>query len=238
MTVVYAADHNLYPVLPTVINSLLLNNPDTKVYIFAEDDEIYNISHPNITVINYKIFQKYMLPTSPQAKEYYIPYPTFIRLWIADVLQEDKVLYLDVDTIVDGNLAELWHIDITNFTIAGAKDISWNKYLQYTNTYINAGVILFNLKKWRELNLSKQATDLLNTKKFRYGDQDIINLLCDKNKLIINNRYNHGRYTAYWESQYPILIHHWPGKPKVWEKTADDGSKKLWAKYYTPFLKK
>ena len=43
MTVVYASDRNLYPYLPTAINSLFTYHPNAKVYVFAEDDIIESL---------------------------------------------------------------------------------------------------------------------------------------------------------------------------------------------------
>lgn len=234
LTVVYAADRNLYQYLPTVINSLLTHNPDAKVYVFAEDDTIDTLVHPNITIINFNIFKDRMLPTSPQAR-YYLPFPTFIRLWMADVISEPKILWLDVDTIVDGNLDELRDLEMGDNIVAAVLDAQWNKYNQITNKYVNAGIMVFNLDEWRRLGLTERATEMLNKERWQYGDQDIINKLCKDKVIFLNPRYNQGRYINLTGTIKPIKIYHWPWRPKQWESN-NINDRLLWQKYYTPEL--
>lgn len=237
LTVVYAADRNLYPYLPTVINSLLINNPDAKVYVFAEDDTINTLIHPNVTIINYNIFKNRLLPTSPQSK-YYIPFPTFIRLWIADKLSESKVLWLDVDTIVDGSLEELKDLEMGDNVIAAVFDCQWNIRTQISDRYINAGVMVMNLDEWRRLGFTERATEMLNKERWQYGDQDIINKLCKGKVIFLNGRYNYGsRWINTTGTENPIKIYHWPGKPKQWDSRVIH-DRMLWQKYYTPELMK
>lgn len=235
LTVVYAADRKLYQYLPTVINSLLTHNPDAKVYIFAEDDSIDIITHPNITIINFNIFKSRMDPASPQ-KKYYLPFPTFVRLWMADILTESKVLWLDVDTIVDGNLNELRDLEMKDNIIAAVLDVKWNSFTNISDKYVNAGVMLFNLDEWRKLGLTGRATEMLNKERWQYGDQDIINKLCKNKVIFLNPRYNQGRYINITNTVRPVIIYHWPGQPKQWSSN-NINDKLLWQKYYTSELK-
>ena len=160
-----------------------------------------------------------------------MPFPTFTRLWLADVLEEDKVLWLDVDTIVTHSLSDLWNIDLANYYIAGVLDGSYNNYPEINFKYINAGILLFNLKAWRENHLSEKATELLNTQTWRYGDQDIINYLCKDKILYINSRYNYGRYVYTNDVQKPVCIYHYPGKPKPWDRHCRH-NQTLWRRYH------
>lgn len=215
-TVVYASDRKLYKHLPTVVNSLLKNNPDIdRVYLFLEDTEFPLINHPKVHIRDINVFKKYMAVTSPQYK-YYLPFATFVRLWLAEELEESRVLWLDVDTIVDGDISGLWKINLGGKFVAGARDLNYNNFEGCTN-YMNAGVMLFNLAAWREHKLSLEATCMVNTQHHKYGDQDIINKLCKNNKAIFDNRYNYGRYTNYMSATKPIIIYHWTGHPKCWD---------------------
>lgn len=234
LTVAYATDRNLYKYLPTVINSLLINNPDAKVYVFAEDDKIEGLIHPSVTIINMNIFDNYMSKNSPQST-YYLPRATFVRLWIADVIPESKVLWLDVDTIVNGNLKELNDMDMGDNIIAAVLDCSWKDYPKISDKYVNAGVMLFNLDLWRKLDLTVRATKMLNNEKWQYGDQDIINKLCKGRVIFLNPRYNQGRYINIAGTISPVKIYHWPGKPKQWDSTVIK-DQLLWKKYYTTNL--
>jgi lipopolysaccharide biosynthesis glycosyltransferase len=68
------------------------------------------------------------------------------------------VLYLDGDTLVTRNLAELAQMDIKDYSCAMAKDIRSEKYkkkicLESIYEFYNSGVILINLDFWREHNI-------------------------------------------------------------------------------------
>lgn len=230
LTVAYATDRNLYPYLPTVINSLLVHNPNAQVYVFAEDDKIDTLTHPNIVIKNLNIFKDYLSSKSPQAK-YYLPSPTFTRLWMEEAIPESKVLWLDVDTIVDGDLTDLWNTDMGDNIVAGVPDIKWWIYPKITKKYINAGVLLMNLDAWRAMNFTSKAKEMLNKEYWKYGDQDIINKLCNERILYLNPRYNHGRFVCKDELEYPIKIYHWPYKPKAWD-LKEKRDRELWNGYY------
>jgi len=57
----------------------------------------------------------------------------------------DTILSLDVDVIINENISELWDLDLTNYYLAAVQEsLKYNK-----PDYINAGVMLLNLKKLR-----------------------------------------------------------------------------------------
>jgi len=242
LTVAYASDRNLYKYLPMAINSLLMHNPDARVYVFAEDDEIESLRHPNVTVIKDTVFDGMIKETSPQFN-YYLPRATFARLWLAKVLKEDRVLWLDVDTIVDDDLTDLWNMDIgeDNY-IAGTYDkgaLIFNIGIDVAY-YINAGVILMDLDKWRKLGLVARCTKLVNNIKFRFGDQDIINVACDGHIKRLSAQYNYSRVTRTDGIEKPA-IYHFASHPKLWEiwdlvPTDYPDLMALWDKYYTESL--
>jgi len=242
LTVVYASDQRLYQYLPMAINSLLIHNPDAKVYVFADDDKIDVLSPDKATIINSSVAKHYIKETSPQYN-YYLPAATFIRLWLADLLKEDRVLWLDVDTICTGSLDDLWKLDIgADNYIAGVYDKGapiFNLELD-VEYYINAGVMLMDLWKWRELGLVERARRLANNMKWRFGDQDIVNVLCDKHIYRLSSRYNYSRVTYSENARNPV-IWHFASHPKLWEiwdlvPTDYPELMELWEKYYVESL--
>lgn len=80
---------------------------------------------------------------------YCTPY-TLLRL-LADLIPDipDKLLYLDIDIMVGGDIAELFNIDISEYEYAAVKE----KYGCWAirPDYINAGMLLFNMKKMRAI---------------------------------------------------------------------------------------
>lgn len=228
LTVVYASDRNLYPYLPITINSLLRNNPVCKVYIFCEDDKIDCINDPRIEFINVEKYCKFLENGNPHEK-YYLSYMTFTRLWIADILKEDKILWLDVDTVIDGPLDELWNTDLTNKIVAGSIDGQiFHKDISNT-LYINAGVLLMNLKMWRQYGLTDKSKKLLASKKFKYGDQDIINIICSHFIVYLDSKWNFCPNGCVLGTSLKPIIYHYAGQPKIWNNI----SVILWLLYYT-----
>lgn len=124
---------------------------------------------------------------------------SYARLFLASILPEDcdRVLYIDCDTLVRDSLAPLWATSFGNALIAGAQDTVDSYFLEVIGLpkgtkYVNAGVLLINLKAWREENLQEQF--LQTIAKFGgnvpHHDQGTINSVCKERRVIVPIRYN------------------------------------------------
>lgn len=118
---------------------------------------------------------------------YCTPY-TLLRLF-ADLLPEipDKLLYLDIDIMVSDDLKKLFEIDISDYEYAAVKE----KYGCWIirHDYINAGMLLLNMKKIKETKLLAKARKRIKTKKMIFADQDAI-FWSTTSKKIISRIYN------------------------------------------------
>lgn len=132
------------------------------------------------------IYQK-ELGGCPNERAYCSPY-TLIRL-LADLVpwMPDKLLYLDVDLLFNRDPKEIYDIDIEGFEYAAAPD-HYGKYL-INPGYINAGVILFNLKEAKRTGLFQKARAHLKKKKLPFADQSALIRATTKRKLL-NQKYN------------------------------------------------
>ena len=118
----------------------------------------------------------------PNEGAYCSPY-TLIRLFADEVEGiPDKLLYLDTDIMFNRDIHLLYDQDISDYEYAAARD-HYGKYLLNPN-YINAGVLLFNMKKCKETHLFKKARALLQTKKLTFADQDAIYHSTTKKKML------------------------------------------------------
>ena len=119
---------------------------------------------------------------SPNEQCYCSPY-TLLRLFM-DMLPEipDKILYLDADIMFQHDVELLYNHDVTEYEYAAARD-HYGKYLINPN-YINAGVILFNMKKCRETGLFEKARELIKIKKLTFADQSAIIRSTTKRKVL------------------------------------------------------
>lgn len=110
--------------------------------------------------------------SSPNENAYCSPY-TLLRLF-SDLIPSmpEKFLYLDVDIMFNRDIELIYNTDITNYEYAAARD-HYGKFLIRPN-YINAGVLLFNLKKCKETSLFEKSRNQIKTKKWTFADQDAL----------------------------------------------------------------
>ena len=130
-----------------------------------------------------------------------IPITSYYRLIIADIIEDQKCIFLDGDIIVNTDLQTLYLENIDGFYIAGVRD---NEFLLYPENaiyhyktygfnlytdYINAGVMIFNLSKIREDNLQRIFLDFMKND-YPYMDQDILNKVCEGKIKLLDLEYN------------------------------------------------
>ncbi len=153
----------------------------------AEVDFLQNILrkyNPKSTVKKVDVTQLYEenFAGSPNEGAYCSPY-TLIRLF-ADLVPKmpDKILYLDADVMFNRDARLLYDIDVTDYEYAAAND-HYGKYL-IRHDYINAGVLLLNMKKIRQTGLFEKARKLICTKKLVFADQSAIIRSTTRKKLL------------------------------------------------------
>jgi len=127
---------------------------------------------------------------SDTAHASYTPY-CLLRLFITQVEGiGEKVLYLDTDTMLYGDVNELYSIDISRYELAGALD-AMGQYWIYP-TYMNSGVLLLNVKNLKKTGAFEKSLDYVLTRSTFLVDQDAINKFC-KYKLFLPSRFNNQR---------------------------------------------
>jgi len=118
---------------------------------------------------------------------------TLLRLLLDKIPNmPDKVLYLDTDTMIHGDIFKFYSTDITKYELAGVKD-RYGRFFMGPR-YLNAGVLLLNLKLIKETNLFEKTRHYLNKKKVFLSDQTAINKYVRK-KLILKRVYNEQKKT-------------------------------------------
>lgn len=128
---------------------------------------------------------------SPNESAYCSPY-TLIRL-LADRVEglPDKILYLDIDIMFNRDISLLYSVDVSDVEYAAARD-HYGKYLIKPN-YVNAGVMLWNLKMMRETGLLVKARDLIRKKKLTFADQSAI-IRSTKKKKMLAQKFNDQKF--------------------------------------------
>ena len=118
----------------------------------------------------------------PNELAYCSPY-TLLRLF-ADLIEDipDKLLYLDADLLFQHDIRLLYDTDLTGYEYAAARD-HYGKYLLNPN-YINAGVLLFNMKEMKKTGLLKKSRELIKTKKLVFADQSALYRSTTRKKML------------------------------------------------------
>ncbi|MBR2781697.1 MAG: glycosyltransferase family 8 protein [Eubacteriaceae bacterium] len=141
--------------------------------------------------------------------------PTMYRLSIPNLLKDiDRCLYLDSDITVEGNIGELYDMDLGGNLILGVKDIHIADNTSYgleeilgipsTDRYVNAGVLLMDLAGIRAEGLSGLMEEEGRNCVYPSYDQDVINKLFYHRIGVIPPRYNAVLY--YIDRDIPALI--------------------------------
>lgn len=139
---------------------------------------------------------------------------SYPRMCIAQLLPKDieRILILDSDTVVLGDLSELWNMDLENNILAGVVDCmnlkAYGKQfaLEDGQFYCNAGMFLVDLKKWRDQHIEdeiKRTIKKHNGNVF-FFEQTLMNYSCRGKILKLSPAYN--AYTLFYAFKYSNLI--------------------------------
>lgn len=155
---------------------------------------------------------------------------TYFRLFLPELYpQYDKVLYLDSDIIVLGDISELYNTDMETNLVAAAPDdiIQYNKVFQdYAELvvgvakyqhYFNAGVLLMNLDELRKFKFQEKFLYLLEKVKFSIAqDQDYLNRLCKGRVTLVSHDWDVMPYVNTETKPEEIKLIHYNFAYKPW----------------------
>lgn len=123
---------------------------------------------------------------SQNKMSFYTPF-AFLRLFAQNVDLPDKIIYLDTDIMINGDIKELFDTDISDYEIGIVKD-RYGKFF-ISPKYFNSGMLLLNMKAIKESNLFERVKEMCLTKKMAFPDQTALNKLAKK-KLYLPRKFN------------------------------------------------
>lgn len=130
---------------------------------------------------------------------YHIKDEAYTRILASSILDPsiDKIIYLDSDLVVLGDLKGLWETDVEKAALAGAPDPFGASRrvalgMPAGSSYINSGVLVFNLARWRAQGLGDRLGVYIAREGSRllFHDQDAINAVLHSQIKVIDYRWN------------------------------------------------
>ena len=237
MNIAYASDNNFVDVMCVSIMSFNDHNSDANIYILDCGIEEYNkqkileLCSGKNTVL-FVDAKKVLDGLHYDLNLDRGSIASYARLFIGSVLPNDvtKVLYIDSDTLIRGNLNELYNTELNPHIIAGIRDAFsvMNKRvfgIKKGELFINAGVILIDLEAWRRRNIEDGIYELLNNKKRIFqGDQGVINTIFHGNVKELPLKYDVMTY-LYDFSYEEMMLYRKPdnyfGKDEIFDAVND-----------------
>jgi len=154
---------------------------------------------------------------------------TYYRLFLAQMFPEyDKGIYIDSDTIVLGDISELYNYPIgVNYVGAAVDQVVsqtdlFGEYAEKVldinrRQYFNAGVLVINIKQFRDEDIVGQFTELVKTYTFVVAqDQDYLNILCEDKVYWIDPKWNAETYGELPCREEDICLIHYNLGKKPW----------------------
>lgn len=222
---VYCGTRNLYPDMVTAAKSLIHNSNVEKVYFLIEDDTFPGLLPSIVEIINVSN-QPYFRLDGPNYHNRWT-YMVLLKLAMHRIFPDlDKILCLDVDTIVTSDISELWEIPLKPYYLAGVKEPAKTAD---DRVYVNAGVMVLNLRKLRNNFKGDELISAVNRKRYVFCEQDCIAERCQGGILEIPAEYNACEFMGF--SGQPKIVHY--AAVKNWQKN----TKAKWHRQLTKYRK-
>ena len=157
---------------------------------------------------------------------------TYARLALPQMVNEDRVLYVDADMVIQSDWESIWKTELESAVIAASTDVitktlggehlNLEKFnMDAATPYFQAGFLLMDLNKWRDFCVSEKVIRYLreNPEHSRHWDQSALNVVLYKRWKMLPNEWN---TPAWWADQgtegctidAPVL--HFVGPAKPW----------------------
>ena len=202
--ILLCGDKNYVKYVGVTLTSTVISFPDGKLnfHIFVDDiNEIdlqklqqtadkYQINI-NVYFINLNIIDKF---STDMAGNDHISVAAYFRFIAFGALQDicDKVLYLDSDILVRGDIGCFWNTDLGDKIAVVIADAHGKKQINRVGVdkYFNSGVMFVDINKWNENSYSELCIRKASETVWRFLDQDVLNIVLDKKFVCLPKEYN------------------------------------------------
>ena len=235
----FATDDNYVPFLTVALASLLDNSSKEnfyKIYVLTS-----HLSEENMNSILKQATENSEIKFVQLSKELdkvqdmfhlrdYYSKETYYRIFIPNLFPEyEKVLYLDCDITIVGDVSELYNTQIHGYYVGAVQEEVMQTFEVFGNyvekadginrkNYFNAGILLINCRRWRNKLIAERFVDLLNRYKFRVvQDEDYLNVLCKDNIKWLPLGWNKTSYKNESFDDKDLKIIHWKINWRPWK---------------------
>ena len=252
LNVVFSSDNNYAQHMGVVIYSLLKFNSDfSEINLFIIDNNILEDNKKRLTQVASKFdnaaivwipFERWKEKLKVQMDYWTISISAYARLFVGSMLGEsvERVLYLDCDMLIQRSLKELWKTSLDEYVVAAVQDAVGDATksgvgLSADERYFNSGMLLINLRKWRELGIEQKCLKFIKEKdgNVLHHDQGVLNgvlkgkwfrLPIENNLMTINYIFDRERLIS-WSGEHagfysakeiskaiesPVILHYTP----------------------------
>jgi lipopolysaccharide biosynthesis glycosyltransferase len=248
VTIVFSLNDKHTPLLGAALCSLFENKmSDYPITIVVLDGGISVVNKERLSVLEerYLFSIKYIIPSARLFENIstgYYPIASYYRIAIASLLSMEykKVIYLDCDVLVRGDIRELFSMDLEEKIIAAVPDRNQNIQRGYLEElcgkrgrYFNSGVLIINLDSWRRYDVERRLFSFIyeNQGKLIFPDQDALNVILFDAWKELDMKYNF--MSVYHNSLHldDSFIVHFAGENKPWYFFSDIPYHKDWLFY-------
>jgi lipopolysaccharide biosynthesis glycosyltransferase len=192
--------------------SLFVNNPDVSCRVFVVTnglsaearEKLSRIADASRHRLEFRLVDQGALRLARVFG--HVSIATYFRVLIPRILpcEIDRVLFLDSDLIVRGRLQEFYEQPLDGWTHAAVENPCCTERVQTLgmptgSRYFNGGVLLLNLRAWREEKVCQRLLDYIegNAEKLLWWDQDALN-------ATLHGRWKRCRAT--WNAQEAFFV--------------------------------
>ena len=142
---------------------------------------------------------------------------SMLRLYldkVPELTKLDRVLYLDYDVVCRGDLTEFYNTDMEGVEAAGVLDIYGKYFYHYhglKQTYMNSGVMLFNVPECVESGMFSRTVELCAKRWMMLADQAALNKAIKHRKLMPRKYNEQGE-----RPRKDTVLHHFSNNFKFW----------------------
>jgi lipopolysaccharide biosynthesis glycosyltransferase len=164
-------------------------------------------------------------------------FATYYRLFAAQIMEVDRFLYVDADTLCDVDVSELQAFDMKSAPVAWVPEAPLSRATDrnvaeqlgndQTASYFNAGVMLVNVPEWRRQKVTENALEYIARYRPAFHDQSALNCVLYQNAQVLDAKFN---CMSNMRRNWPILKQpygnigrfvHFLDYPKPWDCGAE-----------------